>query len=115
MTKHTKLFYRTIARIRALNVKDGAVLGERIKKIYKISLLRAYRLRFELEDAGLVRKWDDSDFRKLPKNKRPKGNIVWKNMGKFRVPKEITKEETARVNEEKKKGLFPKTIGDLNI
>lgn len=34
-------------------------------------------------------------------------------MSKFKVSKEITKEETLRVKEELKSGKFPKTIGDL--
>jgi|GEM_PF-3267878 len=113
MTRHTKLFYRAIARIRALNVKNGAVLINRIAKIYRISMLRAYRLRSELQEAGLVRAWKDSDFEELPKGKKPKGNIVWKNMGKFRVPREITKKETLRVKEELKSGKFPKTLSDM--
>jgi len=114
MAKHSKLFYRAIARIRALNVKDGAVLGERVKKIFKISLIRAYKLKEELVKAGAVRDWKDSDFKDLPIGKKTKGNIVWKNMSKFRVPKEITKEETLRVKEELKSGRFPKTLADIS-
>jgi len=36
-------------------------------------------------------------------------------MGKFKVPKEITKEETLRVKEELKSGKFLKTIADTKL
>lgn len=61
----------------------------------------------------MLRNWQDQDFDELPKGKKPKGNIVWKNISKFKVPKEITREETLRVKEELKSGRFPKTINDL--
>lgn len=111
ITKHTKLFYRAIARIRALNVRDGgSVLIDRLMKVYKLGPIRAFNLAFELQKAGAIRAWDKSDFKKTPRGEKWVGNILWENMSKFRVPKEITKEETLRVKEELKSGKFPRTI-----
>jgi len=114
MAKHTKFFYRSIARIRAVNQKNGAILIERLKSVFKIGWLRASKLKEELVDAGVLREWNDNDFKKLPKKVKAKGNIIWKNLGKYKVPKRITDEERIRLNEERKKGLFPKTISDLH-
>ncbi len=107
MVKHTKLFYRAIARIRTLNVKNGSVLIERIKKVYNVGLIRAFNLGFELQEAGAIRAWNESDFKKSSKNK---GNIDRENITKFKVPKEITKEESLKVKQEGKAGEIPETI-----
>lgn len=113
-TKHTKLFYRAIARIKAVNEKNGAVLIDRIRTSFKVGPIRAYKLQEELVNAGVLRWWNERNFKKTPKGEKFSGNIIWKNLNKYKIPKEILKEETSKVVEERKKGLFPKTIGDLN-
>ena len=113
-TKHTRLFYRAIARIRAVNEKNGAVLIDRLRSTFNIDPIRAYKLREELVNAGILRWWDDKDFKKTKKGEKPVGNIVWENINKYKIPDDIQKAETKRVKEEKKMGLFPKTIADLN-
>ncbi len=112
--KRTKLFYRAIARIKAVGQKDGVVLLTRFQSKFNIGPLRAVHLYDELIKAGVLREWNDSDFKKPPKGQKPKGNIIWKNLTKYKVAKEIQIEETARVKQEREKGLFPKTLGDLN-
>jgi len=113
-TTHTKLFYRAIARIKAVNKRDGVVLIDRIRKTMGVDIIRAAKLKEELVKAGILREWDEKDYKKTPKGSKPKGNIIWKNIRKYKIPKEIQFKETSRVNEERKKGKFPKTIGDLN-
>ncbi len=102
MKKHTKLFYRVIARIRAIGEKNGMVYLSRIKTAMGTDYVRAYSLHVELIEAGAIEKLNFAD---IEKNiKRTKGNIIWKNLSKFRVPREITEKEKARVEEERRKG-----------
>lgn len=112
-TKHTKLFYRAIARIKAVNEKEGAVLIDRMISKFHIDPVRAYKLKEELVEAGILRQWNDVDFEKTSSGKKTRGNINWDNINKYKIPKEIQEFESKRVNEEKKKGLLPKTIGEL--
>lgn len=107
--EYSRLFYRAIARIRAVGERNGVVLLERLRVKFNTGFVRANKLRDELIEAGVLREWTDKDFEKPTK----KGNIIWKNLSKFRVPKEITLKEVARVKEERKKSLFPSTIGEL--
>ena len=93
--KHTKLFYRTIARIRVVNQKNSAVFIDRFVKVFKIGYVRAVKLKTELVEAGVLKDWD------LDNIKNIKGNIVWENLKKYRVPKEITQKETERVRKER--------------
>jgi len=93
MKKHTKLFYRCIARIRVVNEKRGCVYLERIKKHLKISYDRAVYLEKELLDAGVIRSWTDVIHDKRPQGEEHPGNIIWENLRKFHVPKEITEKE----------------------
>lgn len=102
MEKHTKLFYRAVARIRAIRVRNGVVWSKRIKSVLKISWVRALRLREELIEAGIIRNWSAKELRKGPSG----GNILWKNMGKFRVSGDITNKEVARVVDERRRGLL---------
>jgi hypothetical protein len=111
--EHTELFFRAIARIRAFNEKDGVVLVDRLKTAFKIDIVKAYKLQEELINAGVIRWWNKDDFKKTSIGKTHTGNIVWKNINKYKVPKEIETTEAAKVKEERKKGLLPKTIGDL--
>lgn len=99
--KHTVLFHRAIARIRAINQKDGAVYIDRLKNKLKIDYLSASKLKDELVQAGVLRSWNENDYKG-----QGSGNILWQNLGKFRVPKTITLEETKRLQEENKKGIF---------
>lgn len=102
MSTHTKLFYHTVARIRAVNNPDGAVFMDRMKTKFHISYVRTAKLKDELISAGVLRKWDLS-----PENIGDgKGNIIWENLSKFHVPFEITKYEKARVRAEKKRGEY---------
>ncbi len=61
----------------------------------------------------MLREWTNKDHKDLPKGKKPRGNIIWKNLSKYKVPKEITEKETARVKEERRRGVFPKKISDI--
>ncbi|MBI4035905.1 hypothetical protein HY383_03065 [Candidatus Daviesbacteria bacterium] len=97
MKKHTKLFYRAIARIRAVGEKNGMVYLSRIKTAMGTGYTRAYNLHVELIEAGIIEKPNFADIDK----KRTKGNIIWKNLSKFRVPRGITEKEKARVEEER--------------
>lgn len=101
MKKHTKLFYRAIARIRAIGEKNGAVYLDRIRTKFHVDYIRAAGLKEELVKADVLRKWDMVD---LKNKSRGNGNIIWKNLSKFRIPREITKMEKARVEEERMKG-----------
>ena len=100
MTKHKKTFYRAIARIRAVDNKDGAVFLLSLKSKLGLSYIRASRLKDELVKAGVLLEWDE-----VRREKR-KGNINWKNLGRYRVPREITDQEAARVRKEREKGLI---------
>lgn len=102
MGKHTKLFYRAVARIRAIGEKNGVVWFKRIKAVLKISWVRTLRLQEELVDAGIIRRWS----RKELKKGLSRGNILWKNMGKFRVPGDVTKKEVTQVDDERRRGLL---------
>lgn len=84
--KHTKLFYREIARIRIIGTKNDYVSAERIKQVFHTNYVRAGRLKEELISAGVLKELSKGE-----------GNIIWENLNKYRVPKEITREETARV------------------
>lgn len=106
MTKHSRLFYRTVARIRAVGEPNGAVLIDRLKTKLKIDYVRAGKLKEELVKAKVLRYWSDEDFKKTVKGKKPKGNIIWKNLSKYKMPKELQIKETAAVKEERRKGLF---------
>lgn len=97
-----------IARIRALNVTDGYVFMHRIEDVYKTTVIESYKLYQELIDSGAIRETKDTDIR----NGKPEGNILWKNIRKFKVPTDVTIEETKRVKEELEKGKFPKTVED---
>lgn len=94
MNKHTKLFYRAIARIRAIGEKNGMVYIDRLKTKLGTDYVRAYRLHVELIEAGIIEKLDFADIEK--NTKRTKGNILWENLSKYRVPREITEKERAR-------------------
>lgn len=102
MKKHSILFYRTIARIRAIGEENGVVWARRIKSVLKISWVRALRLREELIEAGIIRNWSRSELEEGPS----RGNILWKNMGKFRAPGDVTKKEVAQVVDERRRGLL---------
>lgn len=78
----------------------------RIKQKLNISIVRSVELHDELVEARILRNWDYCDLKKTPKEEQSKGNILWENMSKFHVPKEITKKETARVIDERKRGLL---------
>ncbi len=106
MFKHTKAFYRAIARIRAIGNKDGIVYLRRLKSKLGLGYVRTARLKDELVEAGVLREWSEEDLRGLPIRKGVKGNINWERLSKFRVPKEITKKEEALVREDRKQGLF---------
>lgn len=101
--KYTKLFYRSIARIRAIGANPGIVTTDLIETAFHIGWERASRLRDELTVAGVLRKWEDADFRGTQK-KSKKGNIMWENMSKFRVPKEVTIKELSRFKRERVNG-----------
>lgn len=103
MTK--ALFYRAVARIRAIDLKDGVVPCSRLQKVFKLGPIEAVRLKDSLVNAGVLRDWTETNF-KGTKGKRGKtGNILWENMHKVRVPREIMEKEAARVATEKLKGL----------
>ncbi len=102
MSKHTKLFYRTIARMKAVGEKNGMVYLSRIKTKMGTDYVRAARLNDELIEAGILIRID-LDFINKTKNKYM-GNIIWENLSKFRVPRKITEIEKARVEEERKRG-----------
>lgn len=102
MEKHTKLFYRAVARIRAIGERNGVVWIRRLKSVLKISWARALRLREELIEAGIIRNWSRIELKEGPSS----GNVLWKNMGKFRVPKTITKTERQRATSDKRRGLL---------
>jgi len=76
--KRTKLFYKTVAIIR---LKPNAYISpSMLKKMFKIGYIRAAALSIELKDKGIIaRKKDFSP---------PK--ILWENVKKIRVPKEIS-------------------------
>lgn len=99
MKKHTKLFYRTIARIRAIGEQNGMVYLSRIKTKMGTDYVRAYNIHVELIEAGVIEKPNFADIDK----KRTKGNIIWKNLSKFRVPREITDKEKVKVEEERRR------------
>ena len=76
--KRTKLFYKTIAIIR-LN-PNAYISASTLKKMFRIGYIRAAALSIELKDKGIIaRKKDFSP---------PK--ILWENVKKIRVPKEIS-------------------------
>lgn len=100
MKKHTKLFYRAIARIRAIGEKNGMVYVSRIKTTMGTDYVRAYSLHVELIEAGAIEKLNIDDIGE----KRTKGNIIWKNFSKFRVPRKITDKEKDRVEKERSRG-----------
>lgn len=104
--KYSKLFYRAVSRIRAIGANPGVVVTDRFRTIFHIGWDRAFKLREELTEAGVLRKWEDADLKGKQKQSK-RGNIVWENMSKFKVPKEITKEEQDRVRVEKRKGKLP--------
>lgn len=83
MGKHTKLFYKVIAGIRATGNKNGYVYISRIKTRLHTGFVRAVRLWDELVEAGVLRKWNKNDFKKLPNGEKGKGNILWKNLSKY--------------------------------
>lgn len=93
MKKHSKLFYRCIARIRIVNEKRGCVFLERIKQHLKISYDRTLSLHKELTDAGVLRNWTDLINEKRAQGEEHPGNINWGILHKFHVPKEITAKE----------------------
>ena len=95
LTKHTKLFYRCLARIKAVNCKNGVVLVSRIQSQYKISFERAFHTYCELESAGILK--ENSYFEE---------NILWKNIGKYKVPKDIEEEEKTKLKEDIIEGKF---------
>ena len=100
-----------IARIRALNVTDGTVFMQRIEEVYKTTILESHKLYRELIDSGAIREMKDTDVR----DDKFEGNILWRNIRKFRVPKDIMAEETKRVKDELEQGKFPKTVEDSNF
>lgn len=102
MKKHTKLFYRAIARIRAIGEKNGMVYVDRLKTKMGTDYIGAYRLNVELIEAGVIEKIDSAYTEKA--QKRTKGNIIWKNLSKFRIPREITEKEKDRVERERSRG-----------
>ena len=108
--KYYKLFYRSVARIRAIGANPGIVTTDRIKRYFRIGWIRASDLRDELTVAGVLRTWNKNDYNNKPKRR---GNILWENMRKFRVPREVTLKEQKRVKFEIKKGLLPLKAGDL--
>lgn len=109
--KYSKLFYRSIARIRAIGSNPGIVTTDMMRTVFHIGWLRASKLREELTVAGVLRKWVDSDLKDRPKDVKPRGNILWENMSKFRVPAEITKKENVRVKDKKRKRIPLKRLG----
>lgn len=84
---------------------------DRIEDVYKTTVIESYKLYQELVDSGAIRELKDTDVR----NGKSEGNILWKNIKKFKVPKNITIEETKRVKEELKQGKFPKTVADTRF
>ncbi|BCX14417.1 MAG: hypothetical protein KatS3mg088_100 [Patescibacteria group bacterium] len=100
MVKHTKTFYRAIARMRAVNRKDGFVFLHRLKSKLGLSYVRASKLKDELVKAGILFEWDEVG------RKGYKGNINWKNLSKFKVPREIIRQEKERIKKEREKGLI---------
>ena len=82
--------------------RKGVVWAGRIKSVLKISWVRALKLREELIEAGVIRNWSRKEIKEGPGS----GNILWKNMGKFRVPGDVTKKEVARVVDERRRGLL---------
>ena len=111
--KHTELFYRAIARIKAIEAKHGIVLVTRLSSVYNLDPVRSFDLWEELGKAGIITDWDSAFHRHKTKANKTKGNIGWKSIKKYKVPRKIQIQEIARVVDEQKKGLFPKTIGDL--
>lgn len=104
MSKHTRLFYRIVARIRATKRINGIIFPTLIKKRLKITYIRALKLMGELQDTGVLSKLDW-----LNKKKRgDKGNILWENLSRFRVPKEVTVKENAKAEKDIKSGMFEK-------
>lgn len=105
--KHSRLFYRAVARIRAVGEKDGIILLDRLRIFLQTGYVRANQVRDELIEAGVLREWDEKEYEG---SFYRGGNILWENISKIRVPREITKKETARVKEERRKGTLPKTL-----
>ena len=97
-----------VARIRALNIVDGSIFMQRIEEVYKTTALESHKFYRELINSGAIREMKDTDVR----DGKFEGNILWRNIKKFRIPKHITIEETKRVKEELKQGKFPKTVAD---
>lgn len=101
MKKHTKTFYRALARIRAIGEKNGMVYIDRLKTKMGTDYVRANRLNVELIEAGVIKKINMAF---INRTDRTKGNIIWENLSKFRVPKEITEKEKDRVARERSRG-----------
>lgn len=99
--KHTKLFYRAIARIRAIRAKNGMVYVDRLKTKMGTDYVRAGRLNVELIEAGVIKKINMAF---INRTDRTKGDIIWKNLSKFKVPRDITEKEKTRVEKERKQG-----------
>lgn len=92
MSNHTKLFYKVVARLR-ISKPDYLAINV-IAKRFRVSLLRAFRVRQELEEAGIIRKIDPE---------KEKSNIDWGMVKKVRVPKLISK----AVKEMKPERVYP--------
>ncbi|HAB50671.1 MAG TPA: hypothetical protein DCE80_00595 [Ignavibacteriales bacterium] len=79
MNKHTKLFYRVIAGIRATGNKNGYVSVTRIKTRLHTGYARAGKLIEELIRAGVLKKLDENYI----KSSANGGNILWENLSKY--------------------------------
>lgn len=101
MKKHTKRFYHAVARIRAIGEKNGMVYVDRLKTKMGTDYVGAYRLNVELIEAGVIKKINMAF---INRTDRTKGNIIWKNLSKFKVPREITEKEKDRVERERSRG-----------
>lgn len=79
MSNHTKLFYKVVARLR-ISKPDYLAISV-IAKRFRVSLIRAFRVRQELEKAGIIRSIGPG---------KEKSNIDWDIVKKIRVPKSIS-------------------------
>lgn len=79
MTKHTKLFYKVVARLRI--AKPDYLAIDAIRKRFKIGYLRSLHVYQELEKAEIIKEMNP---------KKEKSNIDWNKVEKIRVPKIIS-------------------------
>ena len=83
MSKHTQLFYRAVARIRAVNEKNGVIYIHRISTMVYTGLYKASKLKEELIKERVLRGWNENDLTKQAKGEKGSGNFIWQNPSKL--------------------------------